>query len=188
MNIRTLCLGILHFRDATGYEINKAASEGSFSHFVMASYGSIYPTLTKLETDGLVSCREETEPGKPTRKVYSLNEEGRSALIEALSQEPRGDVFKSEFLFLSLFSNLLDPAHISSAVDQQIARVRDEINHLEEACEKCSKHASSRFAIGYGKAVNAAALDYLLKNRHRIEQSGKRNENEYEPPLQEVMG
>jgi len=170
MNIRTLCLGILHFCEATGYEINKAASEGNFSHFTMASYGSIYPTLTKMEAIGLVSCREEPEPGKPTRKVYSLTDAGQEALIEALSEHPRPDIFKSEFLFQCLFARHLDPAHISSAIDLQISRVKDEIIHLGDARDECSEHLESKFAVEYGLALNKAALKYLLANRHIIEE------------------
>ena len=168
MNIRTLCLGILYFRDATGYEINKAASEGNFSHFIMASYGSIYPALTKLEAEGLVSCVEETEPGKPTRKVYSLNDLGRTALIAAISDSPRGDIFKSEFLFFCLCSELLGPDHITNAIDQQIMRLRTDIERLRQAQTECG-HLESQFAIGYGISINEAALNYLEGNRHRLE-------------------
>ena len=182
MNIRTLCLGILYFRDATGYEINKAASEGNFSHFIMASYGSIYPTLTKMETDGLVSCREEIETGKPTRKVYSLNEDGRQALINAISEVPREDVFKSEFLFLCLCSELIEPAQISTAIDQQINRVSTVIERLKAAQLECD-HKESQFAINYGICVNEAALKYLLTNRNNMEDTGQ-SEHSREPSVQ----
>jgi len=168
MNIRTLCLGILYFRDATGYEINKAASEGNFSHFIMASYGSIYPTLTKLEADGLVTFREEIESGKPTRKVYSLNDLGKAALIEAISDVPRGDIFKSEFMFLCLCSELVDTSVITTSIEQQIVRLRDLIERLEQAGTECG-HKESQFVIEYGLSINKAALNYLVANRHKLE-------------------
>ena len=41
MNVKTLCLGFLSTREATGYEIKKEFEEGFFSHFIEASYGSI---------------------------------------------------------------------------------------------------------------------------------------------------
>ena len=43
MNVRTLCLGVLSAGEASGYEIKKEIEEGLFSHFIEASYGSIYP-------------------------------------------------------------------------------------------------------------------------------------------------
>ena len=48
----TLCLGILRFGDATGYEIKKMVEEDMFNHFIEASYGSIYPALTRMSQDG----------------------------------------------------------------------------------------------------------------------------------------
>ena len=78
MNVRTLCLAILYFGDATGYEIRKLSTEGKYSYFVEASYGAIYPALAKLEKDGLVTCRIEAVEGKPSRKVYSITDAGRN--------------------------------------------------------------------------------------------------------------
>ncbi len=45
MSVRSLCLAILSFGDATGYEIRKESTEGRFSYFDDASFGSIYPAL-----------------------------------------------------------------------------------------------------------------------------------------------
>ncbi len=68
MNVRTLCLSVLYQGEATGYDIRRQCSEGKFSYFVEASYGSIYPALAKLEEDGLVTSRLEQQDGKPARK------------------------------------------------------------------------------------------------------------------------
>ena len=69
MNVRTLCLSILYEGEATGYEIRRMSVEGECSYFVEASYGSIYPALSKLEDEGLVSSRVEPQEGKPAKKV-----------------------------------------------------------------------------------------------------------------------
>jgi len=45
MSVRGLCLAILSYGDATGYEIRKESTEGRFSYFDDASFGSIYPAL-----------------------------------------------------------------------------------------------------------------------------------------------
>ena len=100
MNTQTLILAILNAGDASGYEIKKFSSEGSFSHFVDISFGSIYPTLAKLEADGLVTGRSETQSGKPDKIVYSITDAGRAAFIGALSSPPQADKFKSEFLLV----------------------------------------------------------------------------------------
>ena len=168
MNVRSLCLGILWFDDATGYEINKLAAEGGFSHFIEASYGSIYPALNKLTEEGLVTWREETQPGKPARKVYSITEEGRAAHLQSLYEGPKPDIFKSEFLFLCLYSNFLDGGFMRRITDAQIAQIEEGLERLHDASAKCD-HPESCFAIGYGKALHEAALGYLKENRNLIE-------------------
>ena len=67
MNVRTICLAILYDGEATGYEIRKLSVEGEYSYFIDASFGSIYPALAKLELDGLVTSRVETQEGKPAK-------------------------------------------------------------------------------------------------------------------------
>lgn len=160
MNSRTLCLGILHFAEATGYEINKLASDGNFSHFIEASYGSIYPALTRLTNEGLVTWREEQSPGNPTRKIYAITDAGRAALQDALSEAPKPDVFKSEFLFLNLFSDVLPAAHLKRAKHDRIEALKAEHDRLEEARNTC-EHPGSQFAIGYGLALTRAAIEFL---------------------------
>lgn len=162
MNVRTLCLGILHFGDATGYEINKLAAEGRFSHFIEASFGSIYPALTKLTEEGLVTWREETQDGKPARKVYSITEKGRTALVDALSAPPSPDIFKSEFLFITIFADLLEADRVADLIASRIAHLQEQVDRLKEA-SGCCDHAGSQFAIGYGIALHQAALDYLKR-------------------------
>ncbi len=88
MNVRTLCLGILTFQEATGYEIKKMVEDEAFSHFIDASYGSIYPALTKMMNEGLVSVRAEEQAGKPDKKVYSITQSGRDELATALAVDP----------------------------------------------------------------------------------------------------
>lgn len=167
MNVRTLCLGILWFEDATGYEINKLAAEGRFSHFIEASYGSIYPALKRLAEEGLVTRREVVEPGKPARRVYTLTDAGREQLLGTLYEGASPDAFKSEFLFLCLYANALGGAYMARAVERQIALVEAGLTRLREALEKC-EHEPSRFAIGYGVALHEAALAYLRANRRLI--------------------
>ena len=164
MNVKTLCLGILSFGEATGYEIKKMSLDGRFSHFVDVSYGSIYPALLRLTEEALVSCREEQQSGKPDRKVYSITENGRAALLAVLQEAPAADKFKSEFLFLMVCAGLLDRARLATALDDRIALQGEEIARLEEAMETCGSPAS-RFVIGYGLAVYRATHGYLVDHR-----------------------
>lgn len=164
MNVRTLCLGVLQLCDATGYEIKKMVEEGMFNHFIEASYGSIYPALTRMSQDGFVTCREEAQSGRPDKKVYSITPAGRAELVRALSVAPRGDKFKSEFLFIMLLADLLPSEHIAGIYGQRIGRMRAQLEELRACAAQCER-AGSRFVVGYGIAIHEASLKYLEEHR-----------------------
>ena len=168
MNVRTLCLAILGCGDSTGYEIRKLSTEGHFSHFVDASYGSIYPALTRLEQEGLVTAREETQPGKPARKVYSITEVGRAAFVDALSKPVQKDVFKSEFLLIAMYAELMDPDDLRRAIEGQIAYLQGELAIIE-AAEKDVDLEGASWVADYGRVCLQQSLDYILESRAQLE-------------------
>jgi DNA-binding PadR family transcriptional regulator len=114
LDVRTICLGILTRGDATGYEIKKLFEDSRFSYFVEASFGSIYPALSRLTEEGLVSVREEAGGRRPDRKVYSITEKGRGAFVASLGAPLMDDRFRSPFLFAMMFSDFLDPGRLRS--------------------------------------------------------------------------
>lgn len=168
MNVKTLCLGILQFGDATGYEIRKMAQEGRFGHFIEASYGSIYPALVRLEDAGLVSSRKESQDGRPDRKVYSINDRGRVEFVAALQIMPRDDVIKSEFLLIMMCADLVSKPHVSQLIDDRLSQYDTKIAHLKDVGQ-CCDHQGSRFVIGFGLTMYEALRGYLADNRQDLE-------------------
>lgn len=161
MNVRTLCLGILSFGEASGYEIKKMIEEGRFSHFIEASYGAIYPALMLLTAEGLLTVRAEEQTGKPDKKVYAITAQGRLALTKALSVLPRENEFKSEFLFQMLLRDVLAPHTVAASYDKQIADIKADLAQIAECQALAEGRVGAHFVNGYGKAVLTAALGYL---------------------------
>ncbi len=50
-------------------------------HGYLVSPGTLYPTLHRLEADGLLTSRHEVVDGR-TRRVYQATEAGRAALAD----------------------------------------------------------------------------------------------------------
>ena len=167
MNVKTLCLGILSVGEASGYEIKKAIEEGMFSHFIEASFGSIYPALTQLAGEGLVTVRAEEQTGKPDKKVYAITDKGRVALAKSIAVLPARDKYKSEFLFQMLLQQYISPGMMVAAVDKQLADLQHDLARIAEC--RCSEqpHAGSRFVADYGEAVLTAAVNVL--NQKKLE-------------------
>lgn len=168
MNVRTLCLGVLTVGEASGYEIKKEIEEGHFSHFIDASYGSIYPALIQLHAEGLVTVRAEEQTGKPDKKVYAITELGRRALAKAVSVIPAKDKFKSEFLFQMLMQPLLSPGAMLNAIDKQLRDLNEDLARIAECQRKEEPHLGGQFVAGYGEAVLTAAVIYLEQKKAEL--------------------
>jgi len=67
-----------------GYEITQRVKELSDARLLLTE-GALYPTLHKLEADGLLKT-ETVMMGKRVRKYYSLTTEGRSIAKERVSE------------------------------------------------------------------------------------------------------
>ena len=116
MDIKTVCLGMLTSGEASGYDMKKWF-ESSFGHFCPAGYGSIYPALATLARNGLVEYELVPQEGKPDRKVYSITDNGRAALVEGLANPNPSHKIRSEFLATLWFANLMTDEQINRVVD-----------------------------------------------------------------------
>lgn len=175
MNTQTLILGILNFGDASGYEIKKQSQDGAFRYFVDISYGSIYPTLAKLEKDGLVEGREESQSGKPDKKVYAITDKGRFEFINTLTQPPAPDKFKSEFLLVAMCADLTSEYVLKKALDKREIELEEMIEKVRAIRNDCD-HPATQWITSYGLHVKRADLEFLRQNRDSLIAIAKQSE------------
>lgn len=166
MDVRTLCLGVLSMGDASGYEIKKKL-EGPFRYFYDASFGSIYPALTRLQSAGLVIGTAQAQEKRPDKKVYSLTTEGRLALVRDLSQDPAPDRLRSEFIVAMRFAHLLPPRRVAEMIDARLVDLRETIGCLEQVDRGAAP--TLEFLLGYALAVYRSEVAYLGEHRHLVE-------------------
>jgi len=87
-----LILSLLNRRPMYGYEIVTTVAKETEGAFEWKA-GSLYPSLHKLEKDGLVKGQWRGDPGSRRRKYYHLTEAGRAVLEE--KQESWGRIFRA---------------------------------------------------------------------------------------------
>jgi len=167
MNVRTICLAILHDGDASGYEIRKLSTEGEYAYFVEASFGSIYPALAKLHEEQLVTSRVEVQEGRPAKKVYSITEAGRRVFLNTLFEDLDDDVFRSEFLLFARFVHLLPADLVETRLHERLASLDRQIaeiaKHEENGCS-----AQDAWIIRYGRTCLGVARDHLRTHMHEL--------------------
>ncbi|HTQ10923.1 MAG TPA: PadR family transcriptional regulator [Fimbriimonadaceae bacterium] len=79
--LEALVLGALWEGPLHGYRISLEIRAKSQEALKMGD-NQIYPTLHRLESEGLVIAEWQQQVGKPARKVYSLTKSGQARLIE----------------------------------------------------------------------------------------------------------
>ena len=159
MDVKTLCLGVIAERPASGYEIKKLFDR-AFRHFFAAGFGSIYPALAELAQAGLVTVESVDQERRPDKKVYRITAAGLDQLTTDLAAaEPRHKV-RSEFLALLYFAHLLPPDRVAALLDGMVAQW-SEVLAGDLAEDDAALTPGQRFARGYGRTVLSAAESYV---------------------------
>ena len=71
-------LGLIGLGPRSGYDVKRIVDR-SIRHFWAASYGQIYPELTRLEAAGWIAGEEAARGGR-SRRVFTITPEGTEAL------------------------------------------------------------------------------------------------------------
>ena len=167
MHVKTLCLGALSLADSTGYDIKKLF-ESAFSHFQNASYGSIYPSLKKLEQQGAVTCTIEPGEKHPDRKRFHITDQGIASLVTELTETPATELVRSDFLVMMFFAHLLPTEVLQQKLEEVEAHHRRELLYLESIRDDDYLTAGMRYGIEQGISVYRAKLRHLAKHREQL--------------------
>ncbi len=109
-----MIMGLLSGSPMTGYDIKKWADE-CLKYLVMdMSYGQIYPTLNRLEKDGLATVMVGPAGKRPESKTYQLTEKGL-ATVTAWIRSP--DTGEYDVLLKMCFGSLISTDEMIRKLD-----------------------------------------------------------------------
>lgn len=118
-------LGILGYGPHSGYDIKKM-TDISTRHFWAENYGSLYPTLKRLEQEGLVTGERQAGDGKPDRKVYTITDTGRAVLHRWLETPVEVTPPRNELL-LKLFLGRQAPLEVNRTHLERFRTAQEEL-------------------------------------------------------------
>ena len=181
MQKETLCLGLLSLGPRSGYEI-KQMFEGPLSDFYSLSFGTIYPTLNKLQADKYVSCKQHSQNKKPDKKVYTITKKGMELMKDNLLSDASsyirsgnfGDQIKSEFFLLLLFSKYLPKETMNTVLNERVLYLRQKLEQFKYDgpvpgnLDAIRNEKSVSFIRGLASALIETGLNYMEKNRGKL--------------------
>jgi PadR family transcriptional regulator AphA len=139
MSVKYMILGDLMFSCSHGYEIKSQMAQKMNREFGIND-GQLYPTLKKIEKEGLVIKTVEHQDGAPSRHVYSITDKGQMDFLQWLeSAEGEDRAFRYDFFRKDIFcikSNFLRFLGKKKAMEKilhQIETVKNIIADLKTA-------------------------------------------------------
>jgi len=122
MSIQLAILGILSWKSSTGYELKKIFEDSTFMYW-SGNNNQIYKALLSLENDDFVTSEVIHQDNSPSKKVYTLTEEGLTELRNWLVSSPEAPEIKKTFLVQLAWSDLLSNQELS----EMLAKYENEV-------------------------------------------------------------
>lgn len=184
MSLRHAILGIIEYKPSHGYELKRVLDEG-ISSFWPVNLAAIYPSLRRLEDEGLLTHKlEASHEGRPNRKVYEITDAGRGELAAWRHLPPEAEGSPRVPLFLKLLfaksENLRDSL---DWIDKSIERARGSADGLRSALHdpKAFDSFFVRFMRESGLAHAELQVELLQELRARVAFQVEAQESNEEP-------
>lgn len=171
MRGRDVILGILNLSPRTGYEINDVL-KNQLSFFYDGTYGMIYPTLRKLESEGMIEKKQVIQNGKPNKNVYSITNAGKEKFKEYMTSNVIPESIKSDFLLRLYFgrgslsnNQIIDLfSHEIESKKKQLEFIRKNYNHWKEE----GMGELQEITLEYGISYYENAIKFLEEKINRF--------------------
>ena len=97
MALRDAVLAALLDGEASGYDLAKGF-DASVANFWMATPQQLYRELDRMASEGLIAARLVEQDRRPNKRLYSLTEQGRRALLEFTEAPPKPGAIREDLL------------------------------------------------------------------------------------------
>jgi DNA-binding PadR family transcriptional regulator len=170
-------LGLLCEGPQHGYELEKIIEERRMRAWTEIGFSSIYYVLKRLERRGFVESTVKEVEGRPSRKVYSVTEKGRTVMKEkvesVLSQRKK---VISPFDLGIAYSHLLEPEKMVKCLNLYRKSLERNITFLEGSISEKKKEGANYRVI----ALFSLPLARVKAEKEWVEQFKKDMERRYE--------
>mgnify|MGYP001074390576 CR=1 FL=1 len=166
MSHRFLVLGLLSERPMTGYDIKKHVT-GTLTAVTNASYGTLYPTLHKLLTEGAVAVQEVPQKGRPSKKVYRITDHGRHELETWLKLPAAADQVRREFLLKLYLAKDLSSQHLLKLISTRRDEIEATLQTLRSEKDGVSNPCQA-WVVDYSLSLCEAEIDWLQQLKDQI--------------------
>jgi DNA-binding PadR family transcriptional regulator len=153
-------LGLLKERPMHGYQLSQELTE-QVGGLWRVSYGSLYPTLRRLEADGAVEAKAAA--GGRRKTVYSITPHGERLFLELL-EEPTHESQSAEdarFRVRLAFFRYLPPETRIRLMERRRAGLQERLEAIRSAMSGTQNDDYQRALMEHGRAATEADIAWL---------------------------
>jgi PadR family transcriptional regulator, regulatory protein AphA len=162
---------------SSGYDLLTVAGR-SFAYFWPISQTLLYRELNRLTNLGWVTATRVEQVRTPSKWIYTITEDGQSALTEWLASPPQGsDTFRSPLLLRFFFAHRMSSSDLSDLLSGYRRALEAEHEELQAIVDKLAKVStpgarSGRLTALFGLRTAAARLQWVDEMQAETEQDG----------------
>ncbi|CAN5723777.1 PadR family transcriptional regulator [soil metagenome] len=156
-------LGLLKQQPMHGYQLSRELGE-SLGGFWRVSYGSLYPTLRRLERDGLVAPALGAGTGGRRKTVFAITEQGERAFLDLLQETPADSSTEdTRFRVRLAFFRYLPPETRIRLLERRRAFLSDRLQTIEGSLRATREGADdyTLALIEHGRAATESDIEWL---------------------------
>ena len=131
MTIDYAILGILSDRSVTGYDLKKIIQELPFMYW-SGNNNQIYKSLVELLHEGLVTNEVHHQESSPSKKIYTITQEGLDELKDWVRTSPEPPELKKSFLIQLAWSDQLSTEELNTLLSGYENEIRMQILMQQE--------------------------------------------------------
>jgi DNA-binding PadR family transcriptional regulator len=164
MMLELAILGLLKERPMHGYQVSRELS-AQLGGLRKVSYGSLYPTLRRLEREGAVEQVPGTEAGRTRKRlVYRITPDGERMFLRLL-EEPPSDTQAEDarFRIRLAFFRYLPPETRIRLLDRRRSALEERLEAIKDTIEAAadSDDDYQRALMEHGRAATEADIAWL---------------------------
>lgn len=122
MSVKYAILGILSYGPLSGYDLKKIIQDSPFLPW-SGNNNQIYKSLVELLHEGLVTKEVQHQESSPSKKIYTITQEGIERLKEWVLTSPESPEVNNLFLVKLAWTDLLK----DDELDALLSKYEDEI-------------------------------------------------------------
>jgi DNA-binding PadR family transcriptional regulator len=173
-------LGLLKERSMHGYQLSKQLTD-ALGGFWRVSYGSLYPSLRRLEKDGAVErVFSDDEVGR-RKNVYRITAKGEELFQDLLQETGNESSEDNKFRIRLAFFKYLGPEMRIKLLERRRAFLQDRLSTLEASLARKQGDTSDAYSLSmmtHGQDATESDIawldDLIAAERRQLQTAPKR--------------